>query len=212
MRPSNLENSRGLLEGLRRGEVSFDEAAAGVRTALSLRAERFIRLWRWSGQEGVAPEDLVQDMLVALWRAVDRWDPTRADLVVYVDAQLGRACQRRLRKEAGYPDPRRRAPVRRAAGKEAEDALADRGLLVPNAEAELDARRRARALLVDLVGLERHVVSLVLEGQSLEETTRTIYRDRSARIEYQMDSMGHARRLVGVALRRATSVAETALV
>lgn len=208
MRPSNLAAHRSALEALRSGGTTFDRVARAVRPALELRADRFLRLWRWSGQTSVDVEDLVQEMLVQLWRAVDAWDPTRADLVRFVDAQLGRACQRRLRHVAGYPDPRRSAPARQVS--------ADAGAIVdaidrardendPSAEEVLHARRRAKALVLGLAGLDRHVVELVLEGRTLDEATRAIYADPDARIAYRMDSMGHARRMVGAAVRRATS-------
>lgn len=213
MRPSNLAAHRGALEALRAGRAPFAAIAREVRPALELRAERFLRLWRWSGQTAVGVEDLVQEMLVALWRAVDAWDPSLADVVRYVDAQLGRACQRRLRQVTGYPDPRRSAPVRQVNAEvsaviEAIDR--ERAALVElDAESAVDARRRAKALLLGLAGLERHVVELVLEGRTLDDATRTIYADPAARIAYRMDSMGHARRMVGAAVRRATSVVET---
>jgi DNA-directed RNA polymerase specialized sigma24 family protein len=210
MRPSNLAAHRGALEALRAGG-SFDVAARQVRPALELRAERFLRIWRWSGQTSLGVEDLTQEMLVALWRAVDAWDPSKADLVRYIDAQLGRACQRRLRQVAGYPDPRRRAPARQVLAEpsvvvDAIDRAREGGEDMPPEEA-LDARRRALQVVDGLVGLERQVVELVLEGRSLDETTRVIYADRSARITYRMDSMGHARRMVGAAARRAASAA-----
>lgn len=214
MRPSNLAAHRGALEALRQGRAGFDRVARDVRPALELRAERFLRLWRWSGQTSVGVEDLVQEMLLALWRAVDAWDPKRADLVRYVDAQLGRACQRRLRHVAGYPDPRRSAPARQVFADaehlvDAVDRSADRSG-APEPEDVLHARRRALSLLRGLVGLERHVVELVLEGRTLDDATRVIYADPSARIAYRMDSLGHARRMVGAAVRRATSAAEIA--
>lgn len=210
MRPSNLVAHRGALEALRKGEATFDAVARACRPALEFRAERFLRVWRWSGQTSIGQEDLVQEMLVALWRAVDSWDPCRADLVRYVDAQLGRACQRRLRQVAGYPDPRRSVPARQVY---ADVTLILEEVVAANVDAEsaTDARRRAQALIGGLVGLDRHVVELVLEGRSIEETTRTIYADKVARITYQLDSYGHARRLVAASVRKATSVVPTAL-
>lgn len=210
MRPSNLASHRSALEALRWGKVPFTRVALAVRPALELRAERFLRLWRWSGQTSIGAEDLVQEMLLCLWRAVDAWDPQKADVVRYVDAQLGRACQRRLRQVAGYPDPRRRDPARQV--------NADPSVVIDTIDRERDgveidavdvlaARRRAQSVVGELAGLERLVVELVLDGRSLDETTRAIYADPHTRITYRMDSMRHARRLVGAAARRATSVA-----
>jgi DNA-directed RNA polymerase specialized sigma24 family protein len=207
MRPSNLASHRSALEALRVGTLTFDQLTRDIRPALELRAKRFLRVWMWSGQTSLDAEDLIQEMLVALWRAVDSWDPERAALVPYVDAQLGRACQRRLRQVAGYPDPRRRDPARQVAVDvvEALEAIEPEGVSL---ETIVEMRERAARLVSELKGLERLAVELVLEGRSIDETAMTIYADFDARLTYRMDSEGHARRMVGAAVRRVTSASE----
>jgi hypothetical protein len=212
MRPSTLAASRPLLEGLRSGSVSFDRVARAITPALEHRAERFLRVWRWSGQAQVSAEDLVQAMLLELWRAIDRWDPERTgDVVKYVDAQIGRACTRVLRRVAGYPDPRRaRQPLRQVhTTAEAFDALTERhvGVAEPLQLEVVHVERRKKALLMNLRGLDRKVLELVLDGATLDEAARTIYSDPDARIRYRMDCEADARRMVGASARKATTVA-----
>lgn len=201
---SSLAQHRALLEDLRAGRATFEHVAAVIRKVLIKRADRFYRTWSWSGQASIDVEDLVQEMLIAVWRAVDSWDGDRATLVRYVDAQVGRAASKRLRATAGYPDPRRREPARQSNGPTGFDP----DLLIAehlDAESAAIAHRRATNLLTWLGGIERHVVELVLKGNSLDEVTEVIYADSAARIDYRMDSVAHARQLVGLALRRATS-------
>jgi DNA-directed RNA polymerase specialized sigma24 family protein len=207
MRPSTLAACRGLLEGLRAGTESFDGVARVLRPALEHRAERFLRVWKWSGQAQLGPDDLVQEMLLELWRAIDRWDPVRTPNVVkYVDAQIGRAATKRLRRVAGYPDPRRRTqPVRQV---HLEDLEPHVGTEAPPEVSAYDVERRKKALLMHLRGLDRHVLELVLDGATLDEAARRIYSDPDARLRYRMDCEADARRMVGASARRATNAAD----
>lgn len=202
---TSLTQHQRILEDLRAGHVTFDRVAVTVRDALHSRADRFLKAWGWSGQRSVDAEDLVQEMLVALWRAVDSWDSTRSTLVRYVDAQVGRAAQRRLRQTAGYPDPRRKPPARQSNGRLGFDPDSLECESTTSPEADVIAARRAKSLINWLGGIERHVVELVIDGNTLDEATEVIYADPDARIDYQMDSVIHARQLVGLAMRRATN-------
>lgn len=206
-RTTSLTAQRGLLEDLRAGVVTFDFVARCLRGLLAQRAERFIRLWSWSGQTSIEVDDLVQEMLVGLWRAVDSWDPSRSGIVRYVDSEIGRAAQKRLRQATGYPDPRRRDVARQVSVEQAAlERMADeRGFAAHDHDdvEAFDAAKRVEELLNGLTGLDRHVVELVLQGATSEEVTLTIYADTEARIDYRMDSVPHARRMVGLALRRA---------
>lgn len=210
---SNLNPFRSLLEGLRAGDVSFEVVVKKVRPALEFRASYFIKRWGWSGQAAIDAEDLIQEMTIALWRAVDSWDPARAGVVPYVDMQLGRTCTRRLREVTGYPDPRRSAPATRAyiepSGPLVEAAAREVGGRVYLIDEIAGAAERARELLGELAGVDRDVTALVLAGRTLDETTREIYADPEKRLAYRMDSIKDARRLVDAAARRATRAASS---
>ena len=63
------------LAALREGRSRFEQFAREVGPAFRRLAGYF--LGRWPGQRTVGEEDLVQEMLVAAWRAVLNWDPER---------------------------------------------------------------------------------------------------------------------------------------
>jgi len=214
MRPSTLGSHHDLLLRLRAGDVSFEHAARDLRHALEVRARRFSRTWSWSGQTSaqVDVDDLVQEMLLELWRAVDRWDPKRRDrtgklvtIVRYVDGQIGRAATKRLRHAAGYPDPRRKTqPARRV---HVEDIVDVGGAELAVQEDVAALRERAREVVARLDGIDRCVVELVVLGHTLAEAADQIYRDPDLRIAHRMDSEQDARRMVDEAAKRMTRAA-----
>ncbi len=80
-----------------------------VRPVLAGRARFFHGRWQ---QTLHTQEDLLRMMELALWRAVDKWDPKLTpNIVRYVDVQVARAAEKALRQAAGYPDERRSAPA-----------------------------------------------------------------------------------------------------
>jgi hypothetical protein len=216
-RPSSLLPLRELLLGLRAGQVPYEELAEAATPVLEARGRRVLRLWETTGHAYyLSVADLVQEQLLQLWRAVDRWDPTRGpDLVRYVDAELGRGTRAVLRKACGYPDARRQSqPARRVAGssprdeEEAgnwlDDVPADR-----EGPEELAARHEAAERVLGGMerGFDRDVVQLVVAGASLPEAGRTIYADPVRRIRYRLDSRELAERsAVSAGLRIAASV------
>lgn len=195
---------------LRAGRTTFDEVARLLAPLLARRARYFLKQWSWCGQVTLTESDLVQDMLIALWRAVDTWDTKRSDIAVYVDVHLGRTCRDRLRRVAGYPDPRRSRPIVRVSAGESFDFDSIGDAMAPQPEEVVMRRRDAEALVSKLAGFDRHVVTLVLEGKNSRMVATQIYRDPETRLEYQMDSEAHARRMVGEAIRRARHVAISA--
>lgn len=58
-----------------RGEVSFDRFARSThKTWLALAVHL---LGRWKASPAVAPEDMQQELLIACWRCIPRFDPAR---------------------------------------------------------------------------------------------------------------------------------------
>jgi DNA-directed RNA polymerase specialized sigma24 family protein len=196
-----IEAHRATLEALRVGGVSFGVAATRVRPTLEARARYFLRKWRWCGQVELCEDDLVQEMLFAMWRAVDAWDSKRSDFVRFVDAQIGRACQRRMRHVAGYPDPRRSVPMKRAKSSDVLETIELEGEEHSiDAAALLEARDRVVATAKSAPLLERTVLEAVFAGLSLEECSKSIFADEAARREFRLKTPRAARLKVGVAL------------
>ena len=160
----------------------------------------------------VSEEDLAQEMLLACWRAVDAWDPTRCSragvpvpLARFVDYQVGRAGQREaeralvwLRRGApGAPFPVHVEDIA---------ALAERRQ--PDAPAALPADLAAHAAMTAeaLGGLVGDVVAGVAAGLSLDQVAARLYADRPRARRYRMDSADHARERVAAACGVATEI------
>jgi DNA-directed RNA polymerase specialized sigma24 family protein len=190
---------------LRAGRATFEQVAAAAAPILGARSARALRMWSSAGQTQYLEEaDLVQEMNVRLWRALDEWDPARcSDVVRYVDAATGRAAREVLRKAAGYPDPRRdKKPARQARVEDIEAVVNVLNSHEPEPEILIDARRAVDATLSELRGFDRRVVELVVEGWSIEEAGRAIYADPDLRVEYRLDCVKDAERAARSASRR----------
>ena len=202
MRSGGLASAEALLE-LRRGEVDFDAYAAPHMDGVLGRVRYFHD-----------EEDLVQDALLALWRAVDSWRPiyvgkteqteelcgvrfVLTPITRYVDYQVGKALEKRLRKASGWPAKGRPRPARRVI---VEDVYA----LLGSVPAAQGRRVEAEETVLGLGDpLEREVALAVVRGSSLDDAAATIYGDASRRLQLQLDSREHANRFVGLVARRA---------
>lgn len=213
---------RDLFLELRAGKVPFARVAEAIRPKVERRAHFLLKQWR-ATQDLLAFEDLVQEMTLEVWRAVDRWDPARSeDIARYVDVQVLQYANRELRRAAGWPDPRRGRLATRVGGdisemvtqRERADSLSFEvsSSMVEAADQEdaVDRARRASRVLARLpLGLMRHVVGLVLEGESLERAAGRIYEDPALRVEYQFETLADVQRAVRTAASRATSMLAT---
>lgn len=212
MRSGGLASAEALHE-LRRGEVDFDAFAVAHMDGVLGRVRYFLR--RWPLQDLHDEEDLVQDALLAIWRAVDSWRPiyvgkteqteelcgvrfVSTPIAKYVDYQVGSVLVKRLRKASGWPAKDRPPPARRVV---VEDVYALIGS-VPAAQGRRVEAEEAAAGLDD--ELEREVALAVVRGSSLDEAAATIYGDASRRLQLQLDSREHAVRFVGSVARRAS--------
>lgn len=211
MRSGGLASADALLE-LRRGEVDFDAFVSAHMEGVLGRVRYFLR--KWPHQDLHEEEDLVQDALLALWRAVDAWRPiyvgkteqteelcgvrfVATPITRYVDYQVGSALEKRLRKASGWPAKGRPRPARRVI---VEDVYALLGS-VPAAQGRRVEAEEAALGLGD--PLEREVALAVVRGASLDDAASTIYGDASRRLRLRLDSREHANRFVGSVARRA---------
>lgn len=213
-----LGSLRENLLALREGRIDFARFMLRARPHLQARAEYFIR--RWPGQTLNDPDDLVQEMSIALWRAVDVWNPELSDIVRWVDSEIGRAAQYRMRRALGYPDKRRVTVPARQVDVPSRDR---EGELTPNdiesVCAPVPATAETTAVRAQSVkqfrGKINHrfvdaVVALVAEGCDVDEAARVIYADRDERLRLRFDRVEDAVCAARVAVRVATEIAERA--
>lgn len=209
MRSRGIADQQALL-ALRSGELSFDDFASepAVRESAFSRAKYFLR--RWPYQDLHDEDDLMQDALLATWRAVDTWDPERkshkGELVTikrYVEYQVGNALERKMRKASGDPRKGRSQPARKVhfadlVGRHvcSDGALSIERLIgaYPAGQSHRLEALEAAMALVD--PLERKVVLSVVRGHGLDVAADEIYNDVSARMRLRLDSRVHAGRFV----------------
>lgn len=191
---SYLSGLRDALHALRSGERKFEDVSREADSLLRRRAGMYARRWR-SSQDLHDEEDILQVMRLALWRAVETWDPDRGVCIsIYVDIQVQHAARESLRKAAGYPDPRRAPPIRRV-------YVEDVDALTPSSTGEQEVAEIVSTLLRRLprVGSHRIVLSVaekMLDGRTPAEAATEIYADVELRLRYRLDSEEHARSVV----------------
>lgn len=191
------------LAALRAGSIPFATVARALTPMLTARAAWFLRRWR---QTLLVESDLVQEMLIAVWRAVDTFDPMRSsDLPRWVDTQIGRAAEVELARAAGWPDKRRRPVAKQTA---VEDVAVLIGGYEPSVEVELDRGRMTARIAERLAPADRQVLAALVEtgGGRIAEA---MYADRGVRLERCWDSGRHARNDVRDAMKRIETVLET---
>lgn len=99
------------LARLRAGEIPFSRFAAETRPAWQNMARYLAQHWR--PPVGVTVDDLEQELLVAAWRAVPRWDPTRGPtLERYVTFQAIDKAKKWLQKQRNTKRRDDNAPAR----------------------------------------------------------------------------------------------------
>lgn len=208
---------------LREGRLPFEAFAKRSREGLEARARWFIR--HWPGQGVLDVPDLVQEMLVTAWSAVDRWDPERLDkrgervpIERYVDWQVGKRATNMLRWSLGWPRPRRSRPARavqesalRRRGRDGEARQTTIADLLPPVEAnqQRDVERN-EAIVGVLTKLEPHDLAYeallrIAEGETMAQAALAIYRDPAKRLAHMLDCEDHARVRVSAAVRRAVA-------
>ena len=200
------------LLALRSGELTFDAFFPIAKPVLEARATWFVR--RWS-QSLYAVDDLVQELAIDLWRAVDSWDPSRcADIVRYVDSEVGRCGQRRMRYACGWPDPRRSAPAQQVWVESVEDHL---GSVPATAEATAMEREIGDAFvdfvekrLVDKTrpGFVGAVIRLVVEGHDATSASKAIFGDADARRVYRLADEYEAEHATKRVVRKALTMTD----
>lgn len=211
---------RAELLALRAGTIRFDQIVRVAEELLRRRARMYTR--RWGGtQDGFArapvvaqeestkravsspwaqdlldEDDLLQIMRLAMWRAVETWDPDRGTSIDdYVDVQVQQSTRAALRKAAGYPDPRRSPPLRRATVDDLEHHA-------PSADAEQDAHRAAHAIAERFPdGVAHSVVVLLMDGYEVPQVAAAIYADPDLKVRYRLDSERAAATAVRAAVR-----------
>jgi RNA polymerase sigma factor (sigma-70 family) len=206
------------LTALRNDEITFQKFC--TETADDWRKLSRYMLRRWEAPDGVEEIDVQQEMLIAAWDFLKKWNPDRGPtLDAYV---VWNACDKAkkwlhkqrasLRRDGDAPS---RHPVS-LARLGLEEWQEDRLLSTPP-DAELHAEQEAaeRALLErvslameQLDAKDRYVVCAILQaGGDLTEAAKDLWQDPQACRVFSIWSEAQARSTVRRAVKRCTSAA-----
>lgn len=207
------------LLALRDGSLSFDDFARRHDTRFRKWAAHYFNRWP---QTSLDLDDLAQEGIIEAWRAVDSWDPERtADVVRYVEYQVGRKIRVELERVLGWPN---RSRGKAAVRPESIDAAVEvfnrtsKSTLVLSVLHGTNARlgvlrgtRRLnaedRAIVADAAAaapdaITSDVIAAVGLGMSAHTAARHIFEDDDRRICYGLTSFDDALRAVKRAIRR----------
>lgn len=198
------ESMASKLAALRAGLLTFPEFVEQTCSTWERMAAWFT--CRWVGQAAVGDEDVYQEILIAVWRAVDSFDPARGvALERYVLYQAGNAATRTMQRSLHWT---------RGSTREQRTIWS---LPLPRHEQQVEqvqdrvaVAREALAAAADQDGLEAEVASALLRGANLGDVAKDLYRDREARWRFWLGSEAEAHARVLQAARKIGKRSETA--
>jgi DNA-directed RNA polymerase specialized sigma24 family protein len=219
------------LEALRAGVITFDQFQRQTHSQWEKYASMLLR--RWRSPEGVEREDLVQEMMIAVWKSLPDWRPDGGkplgEWVTYraIDKakkwlHKQRDAKRRDDKAPGRYPLRFTQVVRGDYTNEPEDQVIERLVAVGRApvfsgtvSVEGPGLEDIEQLSVVTGGLtdprDRYcLVALVRAGGDVDLAAIEIYDDARTRLAFRLHTLKTARRVVAQALRKAATVQQTA--
>jgi hypothetical protein len=184
---------RSRLAALREGLLTFPEFVEQTCTTWENLAGYFYR--RWPGQSAVDGEDLYQEILIATWAAVKRWDPERGvPIDKYVWYQAGVAATKTMKKTLRYSQRTGRTVWTVPLPRKEQSA--------PEVQSRVATAKEVLRHTIDQDGLESDVAEGVLDGMCLAEVARDLYADPVSRWRYWLGSEAEAVARVQSAARR----------
>lgn len=200
---------RAELLALRAGELDFNTFAEANADRFRKWASHYFHRWP---QTVLDVEDLAQEGLLAAWRAVDEWDPEKADVVRFVEYQVGRKIRVELERVLGWPNKSR---GKKAVRPLSIDAAVDRAAAGDDSDPVLGVLRRQdgrltaeqREIVRDAAAaapdaLTRDVIAGIGVGMNAHAIARHIFDDDARRARYGLASYPDALKAVKRAMRR----------
>jgi DNA-directed RNA polymerase specialized sigma24 family protein len=191
---------------LRAGEITFDDFAKQARRDIKALAASLIN--RWQVPPSISAEDVEQEMLLAAWQAVRKWDPSRASIAGFVVFSMCDKAKKLINRE--------RAALRRDGGAPSRHAvplssLTEDGTIPEFAKTLWSEDERGdspfpRERILARVALNRVRFELQCAHPEHDRAIAALFdsgleRDRAARVLYSdpdaaVPSLGMAKRLV----------------
>lgn len=198
------------LHRLRDGDLSFNRFAAAHTKRVSRYASGFLHRWR---PRGLRLDDLTQEAMIAIWRAVDEWDPERASLIDFVEFRLRRHLRVECERSLGWPcqgrkDRADKPPIRPLSLDSWLTYFGDpeKHTGTPRSR-EMDPEKST--LVADVLNLfedfDRDVVSGVAAGAPIKTVAQRIHADDDRRKTYGLGTLEETIRKVRKTVKDAPS-------
>lgn len=192
------------------GEWSIDRFLRATASQWEALARYLHR--RWSCPEGVTAEDVAQELRVAAWVAILRWDPTRGVTATkFVLWQASTAAKKWIHKQRAALRRSDRSPSRHAVAvatmsPEAEAAVFDR-LVADWSEVEAVPGIRFDEVVRDLGEADRQIVLDVVETGDVARASERLWARSDTCIEHRIGSQVAATARVRRLVSRVTKAA-----
>lgn len=187
---------------VKRGEMPFDRFA--YATGPYWRRVAADLLSRWDVPPAVGPEDVVQELLVAVWAALEAYEEGRSSIRSFVLRRALWAVKRWIHQQREAYSWSGKAPSRHAIGVDAVDACAA-GAEPPSQERAVEVLETMR---VARSARDRAVLERLLARGTIDGAAADLYADPGERLERRFDSEANARRSVYRAVLRMARTAE----
>ncbi len=192
----------GELAKLHAGESTLD--AFYLATASDWRRMAKSLMRRWAVPAGVEPEDVEQELRLATWKLLPKWDPTKAPLHRFITWNAMTAAKKWMHRQRAARDD--------SAPSHVDIPISTmRRADLPEFEASVEAEQETtseqadsmRALLADLEFSDQVCLAALLRsGGDVEGAARLVFDDAYVRLSFRLGSETEARRMVRRATRR----------
>lgn len=186
------------LTALKAGGISFDEFAR--RTHRDWNGLAHYLMGRWAVPGAVEHEDVVQELLVAAWQHVDKWDaehPSDTSLATYVVFNATDKAKKWLHKQRAAKRQRDNAPSRNAVSLDVFDpGVVDTMMATGPDQEHAVARMQSLAAALATCKTRRDVLcvqALAECGGSVARAAALLYDDPAVRRVCRFDSRRNAR-------------------
>jgi DNA-directed RNA polymerase specialized sigma24 family protein len=160
-----------------RGRISFRTVAAYTQRTLILKAQSRVKI------DHLRP-DAVQEMLIAMWRALDTWSPRHGTRVAsWVDLQVWNELMHFVDRH-----------IVRLPRQDAIGSVVERDIMIDSDRWEI------RDFGKQFFGVDRVVFDSLFDETSQPSLARALWRDKDVRFEHGWKSEADAKRAVAASL------------
>lgn len=195
------------LKALHEGRITFDQFARETKDDWTKLSQSIWKRWQRVSPAHVQLEDLRQEMLIAVWRSIEGYDPTRGvTLKRYAVYAAGYAATRWIQVQRNTlrrsPNNENRYPIALSVlGLDTEEALDSIGYTDDDPLEMIDAREQLQTRIDGSDGVEFAILQAVAE-HGFAEGCSSLFGNSSLRLKQRWSSMPDVTRTVTTTLIR----------